>query len=141
MRDTTGTIFTDGGTPYPGWDVKGVILLCTTGQWTEVAWISTKSAAVGARPTISTLLGEIAPTATKFWNQLGPPKKDPANTPASKSVYSDRYETAINGANETSDSIMVKFDYGTQAYGDELMDWGIFASTEEERKEQAATAR
>jgi len=48
---------------------------------------------------------------------------------------------ASNGRNNTSDTIMVKFDYGSQTFGDELMDWGIFASTSDERKEEAAPAR
>jgi hypothetical protein len=142
-RDTTGSVFGDGAsdTAYPAWDVKGVIMLCTTGQWTEVAHISTKSAAVGARPAISTLLGEIAPTANRPWNPLLERETDPINTPVSQSAYCDRYKMASNGRNNTSDTIMVKFDYGSQTFGDELMDWGIFASTSDERKEEAAPAR
>ena len=68
-------------------------------------------------------------------------EKDPINTPKSESAYCDRYKLASNGQNTTSDTIMVKFDYGSQTFGDELMDWGIFASTSDERKEEAAPAR
>jgi hypothetical protein len=46
---------------YPAWDVKGVNLLNPTGEITEVAHIGTKSLAVGARPKVSVLLGEINP--------------------------------------------------------------------------------
>jgi hypothetical protein len=137
MRDTTGTVYSDNGTLYPSWDAKGVNLLCSTGQWTEVAHISAKSAAVGARPVVSVLLGEIAPTLERPWIVLDVTSPDPASTPRSKSVYSDRYALAQNGEAAESDCILTKFDYGLQTVADELLDWGIFATTDDERKEEA----
>jgi hypothetical protein len=137
MRDTTGTVWTDLGTAYPSWDAKGVNLLCATGQWTEVAHISAKSMAVGARPAVSVLLGEINPSTERPWNLLEVTSSDPPSTPRSKSVFSDRYALAQNGVADEGDCILTKFDYGLQAYGDELLDWGIFATTEDERKEEA----
>lgn len=150
-RDASGTLWNDnasdrdhpgvftGGTAYPAWDVKGVNLLCPTGQTTEVVHISAKSAAVGARPAVSILLGEIAASAARPWDPLLQIDQDPPKpVPESVSVYSDRYKTKINGRSLVSDCILTKFDYGTQAAADELMDWGIYATTEDERKEQAA---
>lgn len=138
-RDTTGTVFSDAGTGYEAWDAKGVNLLCPTGQTTEVVHVSTKSAAVGARPAISILMGEIQPTTARPWNPLLQVDQDPPKpVPKSESVFSDRYKTKINGASFVSDCILVKFDYGAQTVADELMDWGIYATTEDERKEQAA---
>ena len=138
-RDTSGNIWADNGAAYPAYDTKGVNLLCSTGQWTEVAHISTKSAAVGARPTISVLLNEIAPVPTqgRSWDVLVPTGPDPARGRSSKSVYSNRYDLAQNGIDDLGDCILTRFDYGTQAVADELLDWGIYASTEEERKEEA----
>jgi hypothetical protein len=137
MRDSTGTVWTDVGTPYPSWDAKGVNLLCATGQWSEVAHISAKSMAVGARPAVSVLLGEINPSTERPWNVLEVTSPDPPSTPRSKSVFSDRYALAQNGVADEGDCILTKFDYGMQAFGDELLDWGIFATTEDERKEEA----
>lgn len=136
-RDTTGAVYGDNGTTYSAWDAKGVNLLCSTGQWTEVAHISAKSAAVGARPIVSVLLGEIAPSVQRPWNVLDVTSPDPPDTPRSVSVYSDRYGLAQNGMADTGDCILTKFDYGSQAVADELLDWGIYASTEDERKEAA----
>ena len=96
MRDTTGAVWTDdvAGTPtgYPSWDAKGVNLLCSTGQWAEVVHISTKSAAVGARPVVSVLLGEIAPSAKRPYRVLNLDDKsnDPSKTPKSISAWSHR---------------------------------------------------
>jgi hypothetical protein len=94
---------------------------------------------VGARPAVSILLGEIAASAARPWDPLLQIDQDPPKpVPESVSVYSDRYKTKINGRSLVSDCILTKFDYGTQAAADELMDWGIYATTEDERKEQAA---
>jgi hypothetical protein len=135
-RDTTGTVWADNGTTYPAWDAKGVNLLCSTGQWAEVAHISAKSTAVGARPIVSVLLGEIAPSTQRPWNVLQVTSPDPPDTPRSVSVFSDRYALAQNGVADTGDCILTKFDYGAQAYADELLDWGIYATTDDERKEE-----
>ena len=141
MRDQTGSVWEDDVTPYDAWDAKGVNILCATGQLAEVVHISAKSAAVGARPAISTLLGEIAPTTARPWNPLVQIDEDPFGLEPSTSVYSDRYKMKINGRNMQGDCILVKFDYGTQAVADELFDWGIYATVEDERKEPAAAAR
>jgi hypothetical protein len=139
-RDASGSVWTDNGAAYPAWDVKGVTLLCSTGEWAETAHIATKSKAVGARPIISILLNEIAPSVERPWNvlELDTKSNDPPMQRPSKSVYSDRYVLAQNGEEDTGDSIMTRFDYGTQAVGDELLDWGMFASVHNERSEEAA---
>lgn len=147
MRDTTSAVWTDdpAGTPtsYPSWDAKGVNLLCSTGQWAEVVHISTKSKAVGKRPIISVLLNEIAPSAERPYQNLNLDDKsnDPSKTPRSISVFSDRYVLKQSGANTLGDCLLTKFDYGEQAEGDELLDWGILARVHEEREEEAATVR
>ena len=35
-----------------------------------------------------------------------------------------------------SDSVLTKFDYGSQAVADELLDFAIYGAKEEERKQQ-----
>jgi hypothetical protein len=138
-RDNTGTVYSDpvAGTPtgYPSWDAKGVNLLCSTGQWAEVAHISAKSAAVGARPVVSVLLNEIQPSTARPYNRLEVTGNDPADTPKSVSVFSDRYDLAQNGVATTGDSLLTKFDYGTQMVADELLDWGIYGGTQDEQQE------
>lgn len=137
QRDTTGTVWTDGGQEYPSWDAKGVTLLCSTGQWAEVAHISAKSKAVGKRPKVSILLGEIQPSPERPYNLLNLDQKsnDPPRIRKSLSAYSDRYVLAQKGMEKTGDCILVKFDYGTQAEGDVLWDWAIFATVHDEREE------
>ena len=136
MRDVAQTTWTDNGTAYPAWDAKGVIPLCSTGSVSEVAWVASKSAAVGSRPVVSVLMGEIAVTANTPWTVLQPTAPDPADQPASQTVYSDRYTGQQGAAAMKSDSILLKFDYGSQAAADELLEFAIYGAKEEERKQQ-----
>jgi hypothetical protein len=135
MRDTTGTYWDDNGTAYPAWDVKGAILLCSTGQQAEVAWIAIKSAAVGARPVLSVLMGEIAATANTPWTVLQATSPDPADQAPSQTVFSDRYSGQQGAGVSSSDSVLVKFDYGSQAAADELLEFAIYGAKVEERKQ------
>lgn len=139
-RDDSGSVFTDDvagtATPYSAWDAKGVTLLCSTGEWAEVAHIAAKSTNTGGpRPVVSVLLGEIEPSTSRPYDVLEITSTDPPDTPKSQSVYSDRYGLEQNGIATTSDCILVKFDYGVEAFGDELLDWGIYASVQDEREE------
>jgi hypothetical protein len=142
-RDDSGDVYDDDGTGYPSWDSKGVNQLCTTGQWAETVHISTKSAAVGKRPIISVLLGEVKPSTKRPYRalKLDDKSNDPSRTPKSQSVYSDRYVLKQSGINTLSDSLLTKFDYGTQTVADELLDWGIYAREHDEREEQVASAK
>jgi hypothetical protein len=134
-RDTTGTVFTDGGTSYPSWDAKGVILLCTTGQVTDISWFATKSLKVGSVPIVSYLMGEIAAGTKSPWITLQPNLSDPTNLQPSETAWSARYSTQQNGNVPRGDCVLIKFDYGSQAFGDRLLEFAIYGSTEDERKQ------
>jgi hypothetical protein len=142
-RDDSGEVYSDNGVGYPSFDVKGVNQLCSTGQYAETVHISTKSMAVGARPVVSVLLGEIEPSLKRPYRPLTLDDKsnDPARSPKSESVYSDRYVLKQSGINTLSDSLLTMFDYGTQTVADELLDWGIYAREHDEREEQVANAK
>jgi hypothetical protein len=132
-RDDTRTLWTDNGTPYPSWNVRGVALTATTGSLTEIVQIAAKSIAVGQRPTISVLLGEVEASPERPWQPLEITTTDPPTVRESKSTYSDRYSVQQNGTPVLTDTLAVKFDYGTQAVGDELLNWDILQDTQNER--------
>jgi len=147
MRDTTGAVFTDNGAAYDAWDAKGPTLLCGTGEWADVAHISTKSKAVGARPTISVLFNEINPVTPATPNAasasytplaLAEKSQNPTRGRQSVSVFSDRYDLEQNGVEAEGDCLLIKFDYGAQTVADELYDFGIYASVHDEREEAEA---
>lgn len=141
MRDTTETVWTDLDTTgtqtmYPSWDSKGVITLCQTGQIAEVAHIGLKSAAVGARPKVSILMGEIEASTAAPWDEIDRSSNDPPDLPASESVFSDRYATLQNGVCPKGDCMLMMIDYGVQAAGDQLLKFGIYGAKFEERRQQ-----
>lgn len=119
--------------PYPAWDVKGVTLLCSTGQVSDVAWIATKSALQGARPTIGILMNEIAPSTSFPFMVLQRTAQDPADLPPTETVYSDQYSCMQNGSAPKGDAISIKYDYGTQDAADELLDFQIYGTKDEFR--------
>jgi hypothetical protein len=135
QRDTTGAVFTDNGTAYPAWDVKGSILLASSGEEGDIAHIALKSTAVGNRPQVSVLLGEIAPSQKKPFVLLERTDNDPPLLDPSLSYYSDRYK--IQGGNaETCDTSLLKVDYGTQNAADELLMFSVYGAKRAERKQQ-----
>jgi hypothetical protein len=134
MRDKTTR--TDNGAAYPAWDVKGNIKLCDTGQIAEIAHIALKSAAIGARPTVSLLMGELAATPQAPFDVLQITSEDPPELPPSQTMYSDRYSAMQNGVTPKGDTFQFMVDYGTQDAADELLEFGIYGAKHEERKQQ-----
>lgn len=138
FRDST--VFTDwsGGAPttYPAWDVKGSIMLCESGEVAEIAHIALKSKAVGGRPVVSILLGEIAPTQNAPFDVLSITSTDPPDLPPSNTLYSDRYVAMQNGVCPKCDNFQLKIDYGSQAFGDELYMFSVYGAKYAERKQQ-----
>lgn len=141
MRDTTGAVWGDveataGSSTvasFPAWDVKGVTLLCSTGEVSDLAWIATKSTATGARPTVAYLMNEIAPTAGRPFQILQPTNQDPANLQPSITAFSDVYNCLQGGTVPKGDCVSLKFDYGSQQFGDELLDFQIYGKKDEFR--------
>lgn len=121
---------------FPSWDVKGNIVLCQSGEVAEIAHIALKSAAVGARPLVSLLLGEIAASTTTPFDPLQITSTDPPNLPPSQTVYSDRYSALQNGVAPVCDNFQLKVDYGTQNFPDELLSFSIYGAKHAERKQQ-----
>lgn len=134
FRDPTTNA--DNGTSYPSWDVKGNIVLCQSGEVAEIAHIALKSTAVGARPVVSILLGEITATASQPFEPLSITSADPPTLPKSTTIYSDRYTALQNGVCPKCDHFQLKVDYGTQNYPDELLMFSVYGAKHAERKQQ-----
>jgi hypothetical protein len=75
------------------------------------------------------------------YNTLEVTGNDPALTPKSKSVFSDQYDLMQNGQSSPKRHHPHEVRLRLAGFGDELLEWGIFASTENERKEEAQAAK
>lgn len=134
MRDTSTN--QDNGTPYPSWFTIGNITLCESGQIAEVAHIALKSPAVGARPSVSVLFGELFATPDVPFDQLQITGNDPPDLPASVTMYSNRYAALQNGVAPLCDNFQFKVDYGIQNFPDRLLKHSIYGAHHEERRQQ-----
>jgi len=121
---------------FPAWETKGNIVLCQSGEIAEIAHIALKSMAIGAKPAVSLLLGEIAATNATPFETLSITGNDPPDLPASKTIYSDRYTALQNGICPKCDNFQMKVDYGRQNFPDELLMFSVYGAKHAERKQQ-----
>jgi hypothetical protein len=121
---------------YPSWTVKGNIVLCQSGEVAEIAHIGLKSMAVGSRPLVGLLLGEIAATTATPFDTLQITGNDPPELPPSQTLYSDRYTALQNGVCPKCDNFQLKIDYGAQNAADEELVFSVYGAKHSERREQ-----
>jgi hypothetical protein len=121
---------------YPSYDIKGNIVLCQSGEVAEIAHIGIKSIAVGTRPAVGLLLGEIAPSTAVPFDWLVPSSNDPPDLPASTTLYSDRYTALQNGVCPKCDNFQLAIDYGTQNVPDETLMFSVYGAKHAERRQQ-----
>jgi hypothetical protein len=121
---------------FPSWDTKGNIILCQSGEVAEIAHIALKSKAVGAKPKVSILLGEIAATTTTPFDELSITSADPPDLNPSTTLYSDRYSAMQNGVCPKCDNFQLKVDYGSQNSPDELLMFSVYGAKHAERRQQ-----
>jgi hypothetical protein len=131
-QDYTGGAYAS----YPSWTVKGNIVLCQSGEVAEIAHIGLKSMAVGNRPLVGLLLGEIAATTATPFDTLQITSNDPPDLPASQTLYSDRYAALQNGMCPKCDNFQLKIDYGAQNAADEELVFSVYGAKHAERRQQ-----
>jgi len=141
FRDSTvnGDWYGGAYQAYPSYDVKGCIQLCLTGEVGEIAHVHLVSAAVGARPTVGLLFGEIAPTPAAPFAWYSRTDAEPPNLPqaiASTTVYSDRYTMLQNGVAPKCLFFQLAMDYGTQNFPDETLMFSVYGAKYAERRQQ-----
>jgi hypothetical protein len=134
FRDSTTS--QDNGTSYPSYDVKGCIQLCVTGEVAEIAHIHLVSAAVGARPVVGVLFGEILATTAAPFSWHDRTCSEPPTLPPSQTIYSDRYTMLDNGVAPKCQFFQLAMDYGTQNFPDETQMFSIYGAKFAERKQQ-----
>jgi hypothetical protein len=134
--DTVNTDWNGGPQPYPSWDVKGNIVLCQSGEVAEIAHIALKSIAIGQRPIVSLLLGELSASTAAPFDVLQQSAADPPILPPSITMFSDRYTAMQNGVCPKCDNFQLKIDYGVQNVPDELLFFSVYGAIHKERRQQ-----
>lgn len=138
MRDSTFSVFTDGGTspsggggaPYPAWVVFGNIVFAHHGQMAGLVHVGADFVRLGAEPIASCLLDEILnQPGTPEWVIIPNPVNDPPNLPASATIFQLRYWMI-----ETQEPIycrngLFKFDFSEDEVKNELLCFTIFGES------------
>lgn len=154
-RDSSFTVFTDGGNPtsgvggtaYDAYFTMGNIVLCAPGQMAELGFIEMDFVLTGTQPTVSVLLDELSATNGAQFETISnslvsdPPRLyGPTATP--RTIWMNRYyfgqTTPGNGGNQTPSPAWCKFlqlkvDYGTDTVKNECLTTTIFGALYQEK--------
>lgn len=114
----------------------GNIQLCESGEVAEIAHVGLQSPAVGSRPTIGLLLGEISATSQVPFDMLQPTSPDPPTLPESQTLFNDRYVAMQNGVCPKCMHFQMLIQYPIENAADELYTHTIYGAKHAERKQQ-----
>jgi len=153
-RDSTFSIFTDGGAPstgiggaaYDSFFTMGNIVLCSAGQMAEMDFIEMDFTRVGTQPTVSILFDELSATnGAKFEKISGsfisdPPKLyGPTATPAT--MWMNRYYFGQTTTGNTNDEpvpawckfFQLKVDFGNDTVMNQCLSMTVFGALWQEK--------
>jgi hypothetical protein len=133
-RDVTTNA--DNGTPFNSYITMGNIQLCESGEVAEIAHIGLQSTAIGARPTVGLLLGEIFATPQVPFDMLAVTSADPPTLPQAQTLFNDRYTALQNGVCPKCMHFQLLIQYATENAADELLLHTIYGAKHAERRQQ-----
>jgi hypothetical protein len=134
FRDVTTN--QDNGTPFPSYITIGNIQLCESGEIAEIAHVGLQSTAIGAKPTVGLLLGEIYATPQVPFDLLQPTSADPPTLPESQTLFNDRYTALQNGVCPKCMHFQLLIQYTAINAADELLLHTIYGARHSERRQQ-----
>lgn len=129
-RDTT--TFADNGTAYVPYADIGSVVLAHPGQVAILDFISTFCVAVGSRPTVKVLLGEIGGHAEMLVKgatlSLGVPEP-PENGPASATtLYNDRWWLSASQQSALCQHLQIEISWPAENQPNELLTYALFGA-------------
>jgi hypothetical protein len=130
------TVNTDLGVPFACQTTFGNIVLAQPGQLAALTFITLESLAVGTRPGLALLLGEIFATFDAGFEPLLRTRQDPTLLPPSKSLYSDRYNFSQNQKAAWCRHFQMQINWAAEDAPNELLTFTIFGQTWNEFRTQ-----
>lgn len=129
-RDTT--TYADNGTPYVAYADIGSVVLAHPGQVALLDFISTYCVAVGSRPTVSVLLGEIgghAEMLTKGSALTIAVPEPPENGPYEAStLYNDRWWLSSTQESALCQHLQIEIAWPAENEPNELLSYALFGA-------------
>jgi hypothetical protein len=115
-------VYLDDGVAYPMDIIIGSLLLCQPGTVAEVDFVTLDSRALGTKPTVGLLLGELSglENSPDFF-ELQPLVRDLPLLPAAKTLYSDRYDVAQQQNQQSCRHLQMKITWPAEGVKTELL--------------------
>jgi hypothetical protein len=133
-RDVTTNA--DNGTAFPAYITMGNIQLCESGEVAEIAHVGLQSTAIGTRPAVGLLLGEVFATPQVPFDMLHATSADPPTLPQAQTLFNDRYTALQNGVCPKCMHFQLLIQYATENAADELLLHTIYGAKHSERRQQ-----
>lgn len=130
-RDSS--VFTDNGTAYDANLILGSIVLAQPGQLAELVFITTDSVALGATPSLSIQLDEIAPYSTGYFENLPAYVADPTELSPSNSMYSQRFYISQTTEPALCRNIQIRVGWGQDTVQNELLSITLYGGYSQEQ--------
>lgn len=134
FRDTTTN--TDNGTAYTCFADIGSLVVAHPGGEAVLDFISTDCIAIGTRPIVRVLLGEIGGHAEIIaaGSLLNVAVPDPPNTPIeSSTIYNDRWWMSASRQSASCRHLQIEFAFPAENFPNEILTYGLFGEHYQER--------
>lgn len=118
------TVNRDNGSSFTAFATIGSIVLTQPGKVAEVSFITCESLAIGTRPTVSVLLGEISGT----FDVVARSCADPPQLPTSTTIFADRHYMSETQEPAWCRHLQVKFSWTAEDAANELISYTIFGA-------------
>lgn len=122
FRDATNN--TDNGSTYTAFATIGSIVLAQPGKVAEIMFITCESLAIGTRPTVGVLLGEVSGTFETVPRSCA----DPPQLPQSTTIFADRHYMSETQEPAFCRHLQVKFSWTAENAANELLSYTIFGA-------------
>lgn len=120
------TTYQDNGASYPANFIVGNIVLAQPSQAANVAYITTEALAIGSRPSVSILAGEVSGT----FETLQKNEPDPPYLVASLTIYSDRWYFDQLKTPAWLRHMQLNFSWPQENFANELLTYTIVGAME-----------
>jgi hypothetical protein len=115
---------TDNNNTYTAFATIGSIVLTQPGKIAEVMFITCESLAVGTRPTVNVLLGEISGT----FETVPRSSADPPQLPQSTTIFADRHYLSETQEPAWCRHMQLQFSWTAENAANELLSYTIFGA-------------
>jgi hypothetical protein len=127
------TNFQDNTSTYSWFAVMGSLVLANPGQFAEIPFITTDSAAVGTPLAMSVILDEALPIYTGAFESLPQFVEDPPTLPTSTSIFAQRFYLDQTQEPAVCRSMQIRYDFPAENAKNEVWAMSVYGAVRSEQ--------